>query len=107
MTPRTYHFYIPNAAFLLSLDIGLEAGIEGNSYHGSPGKYGVKDPQLQYSIAKGGPSVTLNLLPWLHVKLAGGYTFYRNLEFYDGRFTVASFDLDQTGYFSVNLSIGE
>ncbi len=89
------------------LDLGLDVNLEGSSYHGDPDKYGVDNPQMRYSLAKAGPTVTLNFTPWLHLRLHGGYTFVRRFEFYDGFDEQASYDLKNNAYFLGRLSIGD
>jgi len=87
------------------IDVGLEGTLEGSSYHGDPDRYGVDNPQLRYSVARAGPTAILNFTRWLHLSLAGGYTFMRRLGFYDGDVERASFDLDNNAYFSVGLAV--
>ena len=89
------------------VDLGLEGVLEGASYHGDPDKFDVGNPQLRYSVARAGPTVTLNFTPWLHLRLAGGYTFLRRFEYFDGLNEAGSYDLTNTGYAQASLSFGE
>jgi len=88
------------------VDVGLQGALEGSSYHGDPDRYGTDNPQLRYSLAKVGPTVTVHFTPWLHLHLAGGYAFMRRLEFYDGLDELGSYDLDDNGYAGVGFSLG-
>ncbi|MFY0655097.1 MAG: hypothetical protein JXQ96_23925 [Cyclobacteriaceae bacterium] len=94
--------YRPNPIF----DLGMDFTLDGSSYHGNPDTYGAKNPQLRYSVTKGGPSITFNIFPWLHLKCAGGITLLRRLEFYDGSMEAGSFDIKQSGFLSFNLIVG-
>lgn len=101
--PINFSFaYRPNPVF----DLGLDMTLEGNSYHGNPSKYGAENPQLRYSVASAGPSITFNVMPWLHLKCAGGFTFLRRLEFYDGSIEAGTFDIKQSGFLSFDLLVG-
>ena len=101
--PISFSFaYRPNSVF----DLGLDFTMDGSSYHGNPTTYGVDNPQMRYSVTKGGPSITFNLFPWLHLKCMGGYTLLRRIEFYDGLDEMGSFDIVQSGFLSFNLVIG-
>ncbi len=102
--PISFSFaYRPNSVF----DLGFDFNVHGSKYHGAPSTYGVDNPQLRYSVVKGGPSIIFNLLPWLHLKCKGGYTLFRRLEFYDGLIEAGSFDIKQAGFLSFKLIVGE
>ena len=102
--PVSFNFaYRPNSVF----DLGFDLSVDGSKYHGDPSTYGGDNPLLRYSVTKGGPSITFNLTPWLHLKCNGGYTLFRRLEFYDGLDEAASFDIKQSGFLSFELMIGE
>jgi hypothetical protein len=88
------------------ISLGLEGTLEGGSYHGDPDRYGVANPQLRYSLAKAGPTVTVNPAPWLHLQLAGGYGFMRRLEFFDGTDELGSFDLNGAAYARAGIALG-
>jgi hypothetical protein len=101
--PVNFSFaYRPNPVF----DLGIDMTLQGSSYHGDPDKYDTENPQLRYSVAKGGPNVTFNISPWLHLKCTGGFTFLRRLEFYDGSTEAGTFDIKQSGFLSFNLIVG-
>jgi hypothetical protein len=101
--PLNFSFaYRPNSVY----DLGMDFTLEGSSYHGDPNKYGAENPQLRYSVAKGGPSITFNLFPWFHLRCAGGFTFLRRLEFYDGSTEAGTFDIKQSGFLSFDLLVG-
>lgn len=102
--PVNFSFaYRPNSVF----DLGFDFSVNGSRYHGAPLSYGVDNPQMRYSVTKGGPSITFNLFPWLHLKCKGGYTLFRRIEFYDGLDEVESFDIKQSGFLSLQLVVGE
>jgi hypothetical protein len=88
--------------------IGLRASVNvaGNSFHGDPNRYNVKNPQLNYSAVTGELGVRWYILPWLHLSLRGGATFYRRYEFSDGRKSSAKYDPDNCLVFQVDLGIG-
>lgn len=94
--------YRPNSVF----DLGVDFTLDGGSYHGNPDKYGVENPQLRYSVAKGGPNITFNISHWLHLKCTGGVTFLRRMEFYDGSIEQGTFDIKQSGFLSFDLVVG-
>lgn len=88
--------------------IGLRAGLNvtGNSFHGDPKRYNVKNPQLNYSAVSGELGARWYILPWLHLSFRGGWTFYRRYEFSDGRKSIAKYDPDNCLVFQVDLGIG-
>ena len=88
-------------------DVGLSIALEGSSYHGDPEKFAVDNPQMRYSLGRAGPSLTLNLLPFVKLSLEGGVALGRRFEFYDGLDEEASYDLDPAGYFQGRLSVGQ
>jgi len=88
------------------IDLGLAVTIGGNRYHGDPDKYGVDNPQMEYSEGTISPTAQLHLSKWLHLNIEGGFAFYRNFEFLDGDKSVESYDLKQTGYLRTRLVLG-
>jgi len=88
------------------LGVGIEAMLDGGSYHGDPDWYEPENPQMRYSLAKVGSRLTFHLMPWVHLQLASGYAFLRRFEFYDGTDELVSYDLDNNGYMRAGLSLG-
>jgi len=88
------------------VDLGLAVKVRGDRYHGSPLKYGVTNPQLEYSEATVSPSVQFHFSEWIHVHIESGVTFYRNFEFLDGNNSAASYDMKSTGYLRTELVLG-
>jgi len=88
--------------------IGLRASVNvsGNSFHGDPNRYNVKNPQLNYSSVTGELGVRWYILRWLHLSLRGGWTFYRRYEFSDGRRSYAKYDPDNCLVVQVDVGIG-
>lgn len=80
------------------VDLGLAMKVRGDRYHGDPKKYGVNNPQMEYSEATLSPSARIHFAQWLHLNIEGGFAFYRKYEFLDGDITASSIDLEQTGY---------
>jgi len=82
--------------------------VSGNSFHGDPDRYGLDNPQLNYSTVVSDLGVRYFILPFLHVTLHGGYTLFRRFEFSDGRDTAVGgkFDLTNGAVFGVDLGFG-
>jgi hypothetical protein len=95
----TYKFN-PKIDFLLTMKF------LGDRHHGNPDKFGVKNPQMEYSEGTISPALQVHLNKWLHLKVEAGYAFYRNFEFLDGDKTVQSFDMEPTIYYRANLLLG-
>ncbi len=88
------------------LDLGMAMRVRGDRYHGNPGKYGVKNPQLEYSEATLSPSARIHFSQWAHLDVEAGFAFYRHFEFLDGDSTAGSYDLDPSGYLRVEFVLG-
>jgi hypothetical protein len=93
-------------AFHPMLDLGMAVRVRGDRYHGDPGKYGVNNPQMEYSEATLSPSVRIHFSEWVHLNVEGGFAFYRNFEFLDGDRTASSYDLEPSGYFRAEFVLG-
>ena len=86
---------------------GLSENIKtGNHYHGDTNRYPVKNPQLNYSAVTGDLGIRWFILPWLHLTVHGGATFYRRYEFSDGRKSVAKYDPSNCLVFQAELGMG-
>ncbi len=88
------------------IDLGLAVKVRGDRYHGDPRKYGVNNPQLEYSEATVSPSAQVHLSQWIHLNIESGITFYRNFEFLDGDISAASYDMKPTGYLRTEILLG-
>jgi len=88
------------------VDLGVAVKIRGDRYHGDPRKYGVNNPQMEYSEATVSPSAQLHLSEWIHFHVEGGITFYRNFEFLDGDISASSYDMKPTGYVRTEIVLG-
>ena len=88
------------------VDLALAMKVRGDRYHGDSKKYGVNNPQMEYSEATLSPSARIHFTQWLHLNVEGGLAFYRNYEFLDGDISASSIDLEQTGYLRVEFVLG-
>ncbi|MCZ6693504.1 MAG: DUF6268 family outer membrane beta-barrel protein [Bacteroidetes bacterium] len=88
------------------LDLGLEFSVDGSRFHGSPAKFGVKRPFMRYSEGTLSALTQFHFAEWIHLNVLGGWGFYRNFEFYEGRDKQESFDMKMTGYFGTQFIIG-
>ena len=89
------------------IDLMLAFKVFGDRHHGDPDIFTpTKNPQLEYSEGTLSPSVNIHLKQWLHINIEAGYAAYRNLEFLDGDKTEASYDLEKTAYYRINLVMG-
>ena len=87
-------------------DFGLFVGVSGNRYHGSPTKYDVDNPQMEYSEGTVSPKMQYHITDMLHLNIEGGYTFYRNFELLDGDKSHQSFDMENSGYLRASFVFG-
>ncbi len=88
------------------IDLGLSLMMTGDRYHGDPDKYGIDNPQLEYSEGTVSPMVQIHFTKWMHLNLEGGFAFARNFEFLDGNDKILSYDLKPTGYFRTGFVLG-
>jgi hypothetical protein len=89
------------------LTYGLLLALDGNQYHGSPDRWApTVNPQLRYSVATFGPTVSFGLPAGFRLNLGGGMTFMRRFEFYDGDDEAGSYDQKPSGFFRVGISRG-
>jgi hypothetical protein len=88
------------------IDIGVLASVNGNRYHGDPDKFTADNPQMKYSLGTIGPKAQIHIAKWVHLNVEGGYTLFRNFEFWDGPDKVSSFDMEQTYYLRASTVIG-
>ncbi len=99
-----------NATLLYSpwsiLAVGIFGETGGSSYHGDPDKFGVGNPQLDYSVASAGATAQVHVTPWALLTLKGGYTFQRRFEFFDGGDAASQYDLRQSWYVTGGLQFG-
>ena len=87
-------------------DLGLELTIDGNRFHGNPAKFGIARPFMRYSEGTLSSLGRFHFTEWLHLNIKGGWGFYRNFEFYEGKDKQQSFDMKKTGYLSTQFIIG-
>jgi D-alanyl-D-alanine carboxypeptidase len=95
----------------LPLDkLGLRASllVNGGNYHGAENVYHVDNPQLNYSAATADLGARWFVLPYLHLTVHGGYTFFRRFEFSEGRHRVpgGKYDLANGPAFGIDLGVG-
>lgn len=88
------------------IDLGLELSVDGNRFHGSPSKFGTDRPFMRYSEGNLSLLARLHFMKWIHLNVSGGWGFYRNFEFYEGRDKMESFDMKKVGYFRTQFIIG-
>jgi hypothetical protein len=88
------------------IDIGVLASVIGNRYHGDPDKFSADNPQMKYSLGTVGPKAQAHITKWMHINVEGGYTLFRNFEFWDGPDKVSSFDMERTYYLRAGTVIG-
>ena len=89
------------------VDFMVAFKVFGDRHHGDPDKFiPTKNPQLEYSEGTLSPSINIHLKQWLHIGFEAGYAAYRNLRFLDGDKTEASYDLEKTAYYRINLVMG-
>lgn len=88
------------------LDVGLHFEYDLARYHGSQHAYRADDPRLFYQQATVGPTVQMNLKPWLHLKLEGGYAFGRSFTVRDGRVKVESVKPEPAYYLKAGFLMG-
>lgn len=89
-----------------TIDLGFMAKVSGQRYHGSPARYKLANPQVQYSVATVGPSLQFHLGSKLMLRGDTGITFRRRFETANGGTDIGSVDLKQSYYFKVMLSVG-
>ncbi len=94
----------------MKLDHDLRASVlvNGSNYHGAENVYGVGNPQLNYSAVAGDLGARWFVLPFVHLTVHGGYTFYRRFEFSQGRELVPGqeYELRNGLVYGVDLGIG-
>jgi hypothetical protein len=99
-----------NATVLYSpwsvLDVGIFGEMGGSRYHGDPDKFGVDNPQLDYSVASAGATAQVHVSRWALVMLKGGYAFRRRIEFLDGGDEASRYDLEGSWYVQGGLQLG-
>jgi hypothetical protein len=90
--------------------LGLRAAVlaSGGNYHGAEGVYGVNNPQLNYSAVAADLGARWFVLPFLHVTIHGGYTFYRRFEFSQSREPVpgGEYELANGLVWGIDLGVG-
>ena len=90
--------------------LGLRAALQvtGSSYHGAEIVYRVNNPQLNYSAAAADLGARSFILPFVHVTVHAGYTFYRRFEFSEGRDPVpgGEYELKNGPVLGVDLGVG-
>lgn len=95
-------WYMPSQ----KVELGLAARLQGNQYHGDPGRYGVGNPQMRYSVGTVGPSAKLHLSGGVHLTMDAGMTFLRRFEFFDGDQEQTSLDLKNSGFIRAGIQFG-
>jgi hypothetical protein len=88
------------------IGLGLSLKFSGNRYHGDPRRYGVDNPQLEYSEGTVSPTAQFHFAEWIHLNAEGGYAFYRNFRFLDGAEEAASYDMEGTMYARGGIVLG-
>ncbi len=94
--------YSPHKVF----DLGLSCKMIGDRYHGDPDKFGIDNPQMEYSEGTVSPMIRINFKKWMHLNMEGGLAFARNFEFLDGNDKLQTFDLKPAGYFRTSFILG-
>ncbi len=95
-------WYAPNP----KLELGLVFGVNGDLYQGDPDKYGVGDPEMEYSTITFGPAVRYRLTEWVNLNLEGGIVGLHRFDFYDRNDKVETRSLKASGYIRVGLGFG-
>ncbi len=104
MLPASAEFWIrPDSRF----EVGLVVRVDGNQYHGDPTIYGVRNPQLRYSVGTVGPSFAAALRPNIRFTIDSGFTVLRRFEFFDGDTEAASLDLKKSGFLRLGIKLGQ
>ena len=88
------------------MELGAAARVAGGRYHGSPDRYKLDNPQVEYSAGTVGPSFRFRLGSALRLQVDGGVTFLRRNEFTNADAGARSMGLSQSYFLKVTLTAG-